>query len=107
MIDVINEALIDLTIASGEPALRNGRTGKSCSVSQVYRYAQGGARAVNGERVRLEVVKCPGGLRTSREAIARFIAALTDPDRPVTTRTAATRRRESEKASRDLARSGW
>lgn len=107
MIDVLDETLLPLPHACREPALRNGKTNKPCHIAQMYRYVQHGARAVNGERVRLEVIKTPSGLRTSREAIARFIASLTDPDRPVTTLTPAMRRKQIDRACAELAEAGF
>jgi hypothetical protein len=82
VIDVESETLIDFPTAAKHPAYRNPRNGRAAHVASLYRHVMRGARAVNGERIRLEVVKTPAGLRTSAEAICRFIAKLTNPDRP-------------------------
>jgi len=82
LIDIDTETLLDLPAACRHPALVNSRTHRPCHLAQIYRYVQRGAVAANGERVRLETVRTPAGMRTSREAIGRFIAELTDPDRP-------------------------
>lgn len=107
MIDVLAETLIDLPTAAREPALRNARTGKPCHAAQLYRFFHIGARSVTGERVRLEFVKVPSGLRTSREAVARFIAALTDPDRPTAPPRTRTRQAQQDRAERELAAAGF
>jgi len=81
VIDVNTEDLISLTRACREPAFRDPETGGPCHVSALYRYAgSSGARAVNGQRIRLETIKTPRGLVTSREAIQRFVERLSDPD---------------------------
>lgn len=90
-IDVETEDLINFATACTHPALRNDRTGRPCHPAQLYRYVQLGAKAANGERIRLETVRTPRGLRTTRQAIVRFIAALTDPDRPAPTPRARTK----------------
>ena len=81
MIDLDTEHLIDFRHAAKTNLLQNRRTGSPCHVSQIFRYAQCGARAVNGDRVRLETVKTPSGMMTSTEAISRFIRRLTPADR--------------------------
>jgi hypothetical protein len=79
VIDVFNEDLIDLRDACRSPAFRNPRTKKAAHVSQAYRWVSHGARAADGNRVKLEVVRTPSGLRTSREAVVRFLQRLTCP----------------------------
>lgn len=91
MIDVETEKLINFATACKHPALKNDVTGRPCHPAQLYRYVKTGARSANGERVRLETVRTPRGMRTTREAIARFIAALTEPDRPAPTPRARTK----------------
>jgi len=80
MIDVATETLLSFVQAAREPTFRDPKTGTPCHVSAVYRYATQGARAVNGARIRLETVKTPRGLMTSREAIQRLVERLTNPD---------------------------
>jgi hypothetical protein len=64
-----------------------------------------GARAANGERVRLETILTPSGRRTSREAIARFIALLTNPDGRVP--AAGARAKQVAAAEAELVASGF
>jgi hypothetical protein len=105
MLNIDNEDLIDLATACKHPALRNAKSRQPCHISALYRHVMHGARAANGERVRLETIRTPSGLRTSTEAIARFIAALTDPDRPIPTSRA--RRKQREAAERELQAAGF
>src|SRR4051812_46477396 len=107
MIDILSEDLIDLREACNERVFRNGRTGKAAHFSSIYRHALRGARAANGDRVQLETVRCPGGLRTSREAIQRFIEALTNPDKTsIGSRGSARHQHSLQRAERELAASG-
>jgi hypothetical protein len=80
MIDVNEEDIISIPQSCREPAFKDPKTGGPCHVSAVYRYITRGARAANGQRVRLETIKTPRGLATSRQAIQRLIERLTDPD---------------------------
>ena len=107
MIDVFNEQLIDLRAACRLPAFRNPRTKRGAHVSQAYRWITRGARAVDGQRVRLEVIKTPSGMRTSREAIARFISKLSTPSPLTPEASLSTRRRQQvECAVRELHEAG-
>lgn len=106
-IDVLAESLIDLPTAAREPALRNARTGRPCHLAQIYRYIQVGARSVTGERIRLPVVKTPSGLRTSREAVARWINELSDADRPAPPIRTRARQAQQDRAERELADAGF
>lgn len=57
---------------------------------------------------RLEAIKTPTGLSTTRSAVLRFFAALTDPDtasKPLA-RTPARRQRDIAAAERELAAAG-
>jgi hypothetical protein len=105
MIDVLTEQLIDLKGAAAEKPLRNARTGKAAHVGTIFRYVLRGARDANGNRVRLEVVRTPSGLKTSREAIVRFIQHLTDPDAPLPQTVA--RRRQQMQAEAELKAAGF
>ena|SRR5688572_19503795 len=80
MIDVLTEDLIDLREAAKLAPFR--RAGKAANVATIYRYVQRGARAVNGERVRLPTVRTPGGLKTSRQAVVRWLHELTHGEAP-------------------------
>lgn len=107
MIDVNVEQLLDINQAARHPAFRNTRTGKAAHVSSIFRYALYGGRAVNGQRIKLETVKVPSGLRTSVEAIERFIAALTCPEIDPPRTTSAARRKQIEMAEKELAEAGF
>lgn len=74
MIDPTTEDLMTLARAAKEPQFR--RDGKTPHLSTVWRYAQCGA---GRNKTRLETIRTPSGMKTSREAIGRFIAALNDP----------------------------
>ena len=106
MIDLRNEDVISIIQACREPGLRDPHTRKACHVSCAYRYVTRGARAANGTRIKLEVVKTPRGLVTSREAIQRFVERLSDPDTAggdsVVGPTTAAHRREAKKVDREL-----
>ena len=106
MIDLDTEELVDFRRAAKTTLLKNRKTGSACHVSQIFRYAQAGARAMNGDRVRLEVVKTPSGMMTSTEAIGRFIRRLTEPTASVTAPTPNQRRQQIETAQRELAAAG-
>jgi hypothetical protein len=105
MIDIETETLIALRDACREPVFCHG--GKPIHISGMYRYIMRGAKAANGQRIRLETVRTPGGLRTSREAISRFISTLTDPGTAIPPPTTAARRRQIESAEKELARAGF
>jgi hypothetical protein len=105
VIDALHDDLIDLRDACREKPFRHRRTGKPAHISSLYRHVMRGARASNGERIRLETVRTPSGLRTSREAIQRFISALTNPDLPPP--TTASRRRQRDAAEHELRNDGF
>ena len=101
MIDVFNEELIDLRAACRLPAFRNPRTNRGAHVSQAYRWIMRGARSANGNRVKLEVVRTPSGMRTSREAVARFLQRLTCPV-PTDSTLQPSRQRQIDAAEKEL-----
>jgi hypothetical protein len=105
MIDVNSEELMDLTSARKHPALMNPRTHKPVHASQIHRWVRHGVKAANGDRIRLEVIRTPAGLQTSREAIALFIAKLTNPDHPVS--TPRQRRQQQHQAESELTAAGF
>ena len=107
MIDPLNEELIDLQAACSLPPFRNPKTGKPCHKSALYRHVLRGSRAANGDRVRLDVVRTPSGLRTSREAVLRFIRALTDPDTPLPPIPTKNRAKQQEAAVAELVAAGF
>jgi hypothetical protein len=89
MIDVLTDELINFRTAAKLPPFRR-RDGKAAHISTIFRFAQRGARAKNGDRILLECVKTPSGLRTTSAAVAQFIEQLTNPDLPA----ASSRQRE-------------
>jgi hypothetical protein len=97
-IDVNAEELLSLTEAAQHPAFRHPR-GEPCSLAKIYRMINPGVRGH-----RLECVRCPG-LKTSSEAIARFVAKLTFGDSASAPTTASERRRR-ERVDRELERLG-
>ncbi len=74
MIDAFTEQLITLKEACKLPVFC--RNGKSPHVSAMYRWAQCGALSQNGNRVALETIKTPSGIKTSVQAVSRFIGLL-------------------------------
>src|ERR1700729_1207090 len=106
LINIETEKLIDLRAATREPVFRN-RNGRPCHVSKIYRLLFRGALDANGNRVKLSSVKTPTGWATSREAIARFIAQLTDPENPLPPSLQNTRRRQIEEAKQSLIAAGF
>ena len=107
-IDISTENLIDLKAICRLPVFRNGTTGKPCNFSKAWRLVTYGARDANGQRVVLETVRTPSGLRTSMEAVERFIHRLTDPIAATVpqTRTPARRQREHDRAVKNLVEAG-
>lgn len=100
MIDPLSEKLITLNEARRlAPLMTNG---KPCDIKKLYRLVQIGSKAGNGERIRLEACRCPDGLRTSLEAVGRFIQRLTDPGAEIETVTPAQRQRAIDRAEREL-----
>lgn len=75
MIDIDREELLPLKAVCAHPVLRRP-DGRAPDLTSVYRWISSGIVGASGERNRLEVVRVPGGMRTSREAIGRFIARL-------------------------------
>jgi hypothetical protein len=103
MIDVLTEHLIDARTAAGLDVFSNPRTGKPGHKSKVHRAMTHGCRGHDGRTVKLDHVRVPGGVRTSREAVGRFVAELTGEPNPaaVARRTPAQRDRGH---ARDVAR---
>jgi hypothetical protein len=99
-IDLESEEALTLKAATKLPILR--RNGRHPHVSQLYRWATTGLRG----GIRLETVKIGGSLCTTREAVLRFIARLTNPDTPVSAPTPARRQREVAAAEKQLEAAG-
>jgi hypothetical protein len=99
MIDPNSETLVSLTEAARSLPARRG--GKRPHVSCIYRWTTTGCKGVV-----LESLQCGGTRCTSKEALGRFMEALTyGADRP-TTRSPIKRQRAAEKAIRELERAG-
>lgn len=105
MIDVNCEELISPREATRHPVFRNAQ-GRPGSLAAVYRAFNPGARSVAGERIRLETIKAPSGVRTSREAIARFVERLSDPEPALKTISPNTHRLEAARADAALDAAG-
>lgn len=101
---ILDEDHIGPKEACRDKLLRNARTGRPCHLSQFYRYVTSGGRARSGERVLLEAIKCPGGFRTSRQAIRRFVERLseTGTSEASPARTSTQRTKASSRAAREL-----
>lgn len=74
---ILSEDVISLRAAADDPLLRRD-TDRPANFSTIWRYALRGCRSVSGKRICLEVMKTPSGMKTSRQAIKRFIAAIND-----------------------------
>jgi hypothetical protein len=105
---IVGEFLIGL--ASAARQMGEGRGGRPVHQRTVLRWVLRGARTPNGDRVRLEAIRIGASWRTSREAIARFVAALTpgmsDHPVPAMPRTPGQRQRAAALAGRQLAEMG-
>jgi hypothetical protein len=109
MLDSTTERLISLADAAKLVPCRRG--GRRTHISIIYRWTTVG---IGG--IRLETLQCGGSRVTSKEAMARFFEKLTDAastgpvgahSEPIPTRrTAARRRRDSERAGERLAEMG-
>ncbi len=99
-IDVFKEQLLTPNQARRLPPFVRSN-GRPADISCIYRFIHRGAKAPNGERVRLEHVRTPTGIVTSKDAIRRWLNALTNgSDAPMTTT------QQHEAAERDLAAAG-
>ncbi len=90
------------------------RNGKPPHVATLGRWRDPGVLARDGSRIRLRCVRLPSGWRTTIEWVNQFLAALTadrddqgnpTPPAPLS-QTPARRRREIERATRELAAAG-
>src|SRR5262245_22295980 len=92
------------------------RSGKKCHLSTLIRWATKGARGPGGQQVRLEAARLGHRWVSTREALARFMAALTPrpiqnpTESPVASeepRTPSQRQRASDRAAAELERIGF
>ena len=103
MIDIGTETLITLSQVAAEMPRR--RQGKRVSVVTIWRWTKRGSHGIL-----LESIETPSGKVTSREALARFLQALTERCQggsslvpPVQARRSPVQRqRASERAERSL-----
>ena len=109
-IEDLKSLLPFLEIARQIPSSRNG---KPVHVATIGRWREPGVRAKNGSRIKLRCVRFPGGWRTTVEWVRQFLDAVT-LDRsgeaaptPAPIRLSARRRREIERAKRELAEAGY
>ena len=77
MTDLLSETVIDL---ADVPSVLPSRNGKRLHISCIHRWRHPGIKARSGERIQLECRRIGGRIITSKEAIARFCAALEAAD---------------------------
>lgn len=100
---LLGESKITLT----EAGALVGTDGDPTHVSTMNRYVQRGARAGSGERVRLEAFRIGARWVTTREAVARFVAALTSkPDAAPAPQPPTRSKRAADRAGEQLAALG-
>jgi hypothetical protein len=103
MIDLTAES--PLSLAQAAKLVPPGRNGKRTHLSTILRWILHGAKAPDGELVRLDGASLGGRWLTSASALQRFSEKLTPVlDRPPTNgvRTARSRERAAERAGREL-----
>jgi hypothetical protein len=106
MIDLTAESAVSL--AEATKWLPTGRNDSRPHVSTLLRWITSGAKGPDGSRVRLDAVRIGGRWVTSREALQRFIAALTPQfgDAAPAPRTAGQDRRATDRAGAELQKIG-
>jgi hypothetical protein len=106
MIDLSTESTCSLRDAA--KLVPSGRLGKPVSFQCLLRWALDGARGPDGQLVKLEALRLGGRWITSKEALQRFAERLTPhtDNTPTPARTPRQRRRENEKAERELEQAG-
>src|ERR1019366_5809004 len=101
---ILQETKVSLHTAAQEfPSIR---AGKAMNFSTIWRWGLKGVLGVNGQRVKLEMVRVGGRGITTREALERFSAALTTPNAAEPIRTPAATTRANGAAKRKLAALG-
>jgi hypothetical protein len=107
MIDLSTENAISLAAAA--KLIPPGRNGKRCHLSTLLRWILTGAKNPSGAVVKLDASRLGARWVTSREAIQRFMGALTPrldgPPAPAP-RTSKARSRANARAERELTRVG-
>jgi hypothetical protein len=109
MIDISQEEMLSLTEARSDPLLILFNDGRRPDVGSVWRWCRRGARTAGGKIVKLESRKLALGIRTSREAVKRFVDAVASDaaDHPRAPSARSTRRHRTVRdAERICAREG-
>jgi hypothetical protein len=108
MLDITTEDT--LTLIDASKILPRGRNGARPQLSTLLRWVIDGVRSLDGRLVRLEAVRRGRKWITSRQALKRFVAALTpapsDSSASPPYRTPKQRERASERAARELDKAG-
>src|SRR3954447_16953391 len=103
MIDTVTEEI--LTLAQAADELLRRRRGRKTHVSTLYRWTVSGCRGIILEHIQIGATRA-----TSREALQRFFARLTQGSECRATlpfhRTPVQRQRRSEAAAKELERLG-
>jgi hypothetical protein len=107
--DIINRLLAETPLSMNAAArlIGEGRSGRPLAAATVFRWCTQGVTMPDGTRLRLEGIRIARTWRTSREALARFLAALNPaPADGLPVRTPTARRRAAEDAERELIAAG-
>jgi Tfp pilus assembly protein FimT len=105
----MSELLAETILSLGEAARQfpGSRGAKRVCPSTVWRWCSKGTRRQDGQIVRLEHFRLGGRVMTTREAVARFVTALTDtPHTAPSVRTPAARAAASRRAEEELKANG-
>lgn len=107
MIDLSNEATLSLPEAA--KLIPVGRQGRPLNISTLLRWILSGAKAPDGEVVRLDAIRLGSRWITSKEALARFSERLTprmNAETQPKPRTPTQRQHASRRAARALEKAG-
>ena len=116
--DSVPQVLSEIQDGQGQALSATGRQfpahrGKgTVDPSTVFRWVTKGTRAADGRVVKLEAGRVGGRWLTSRDAVARFVSALTAaaspdaPPAPPAVRTSTARRKASDRAAAKLREKG-
>ena len=102
--ELLNEEIISLATAA--KMLPGSRGAKHVSPATMFRWCSDGITSAAGERVRLEHIRAGGRLLTTKQAMMRFLEALTAVPDAAPVRSPAQRRRDSQKAAKELEKMG-
>lgn len=105
MSELLSESIVSLAEAARQ--FPGSRGAKRVSPSTVWRWCSKGIRRPDGQLVRLEQFRLGSRVMTTREAVARFVAALSDtPPAVPSVRTPAARSAASRRAEAELKANG-